>query len=1041
VGFLTEIGFRWRKVLGLLMVIAMLFGITQYFTMPAREDPILVIRNTVVVANHPGLSAERMENLVARPLEEEIRTIPQIKEIKTTILEGQVIIQPEVYFEYSELDQIWDELREAVEDARPNLPDTMGPIIVNDDFGDVAVITAALTSDAYTLEELYDFAQYARDGLVSVPGTRRVDILGERTEQIYVEIRNAELSAAGVSVTDISRALQSQNIILSGGNIVLDERRFLIEPSGEFQTVSAIKDILIRPSAPSGADIIRLSDVANVARGYADPEERAAYYNGAPAIVVSVVMQPNQSAINYSEDAKAKFDEITNSLPLGVNFDIITFQADQVKSAVYGVSKNVLQTLVIVLVVVVIFLGLRTGLVVGSIVPIVILVTIAVMAVVGIPLQRMSLVTLIISLGLLVDNGIVVAEDYKRRLGDGVERRKAMSETGAELALPLLSSSLTTMVFFLPLALAAGGSGEYTRSISQVIIIALSISWLVSVTVTPTLCYYFVNTPREAEGKEPRFVQKVFNRLEDRYKSVLESVLRWRWAFLCGVIVAFMVGGWSIGLVKNQFFPSSDREQMLVYLDLPEGVSTNDTDEAMQIIMDRLSNTERYPDVENFAGYVGFGGPRFVLSLEPVDPGANVGFVVINMDGLDTLDANVAKLQDELNTALPDAFIRVTRMFLGPSDPNTIQIQVKGPDAQHLTEVAADITDVLYTIEGRQYVWTDWYNPVNRLVIDIDQSQARQVGLSSLDISTALATLTSGQTVTRFNEGDEKIPVTIRATDDERESVEFLSNFLIYPQGVGAGVPLSQIADIEVMPGYGRIQRENLERTITVEGRNVNIGPEDLVPMITPRLDEIRATLKPGHTIEFDGTIIESAEGQQGIAANGPLALALILLLLLAQFNSFRAVAIVMSIIPLSIIGAGLGLNVMNAPFGFVVILGLFALFGIIVNNAIVLIDRIRVESLDNPEERYSAVVSASVRRLRPILMATITTILGLMPLILTNDVLFYGFSVVVTFGLAVGTILTLGVVPILYCLFYRVEIPKAKDGSAKSAKQTEVPA
>lgn len=1038
-GFLTEYGFRWRKLVGLLMVIAMLFGITQYFTMPAREDPILVIRNTVVVANHPGLSAERMEDLVARPLEESIRTIPEIKEIRTTILEGQVIIQPEVYFEYTELDQIWDELREAVEDARPNLPSTMGPIVVDDDFGDVAVITAAFTSDAYTLEELYDFAQYARDGFISVPGTRRVDILGQRTEQIYIEIRNAELAAAGVSVADISRALQSQNITGSGGNIILDERSFLIEPSGEFEDVSAIKDILIRSSAAAGGSIVRLSDVATVNRGYADPQEKAAFYNGAPAIVVSIVMQPSQSAINYSEAAKAKFDEITNSLPLGVNFDMITFQSDQVKAAVYGVSRNMLQTLIIVSVVVVGFLGLRTGLVVGSIVPIVILISIAVMAVAGIPLQRMSLVTLIISLGLLVDNGIVIAEDFKRRLGDGVERRKAMSETGAELALPLLSSSLTTMVFFLPLALAAGGSGEYTRSISQVIIIALSISWFVAITVTPTLCYYFVTTSRETEGKEPRFVQKVFNDLEDRYKSVLEATLNWRWFFLGGVVVAFMVGGWSLGLVKNQFFPSSDREQMLVYLDLPEGVSTNDTDAAMQVIMERLANAERYPDIENFAGYVGFGGPRFVLSLEPVDPGANVGFVVINMDGLERLDANVAKLQAELNTALPDAFIRVTRMFLGPSDPNTIQIQVKGPDAQHLAEVAADITDMLYTIEGRQYVWTDWYNPVNRLVVDVNQSQARQVGLSSIDISNALATLTSGQTVTRFNEGDEKIPITIRAADSERESLEFLSNFLIYPQSGGAGIPLSQVASIDVAAGYGRIQRENLVRTVTVEGRNVNIGPEDLVPMITPRLNEIRESLKPGHSIEFDGTIIESAEGQQGIAANGPFAFALILLLLLAQFNSFRAVAIVMSIIPLSIIGAGLGLNVMNAPFGFVVILGLFALFGIIVNNAIVLIDRIRVESLDNPEQRYSAVVSASVRRLRPILMATITTILGLMPLIITNDVLFYGFSVVVTFGLAVGTILTLGVVPILYCLFYGVDIPTSDDGSAKPATKTSV--
>lgn len=1036
-GFLTDIGFKWRKLVGLLMLIAMLFGARSYFTMPAREDPILIIRSAVVIANHPGLSAERMEQLIARPLEEQIRTLPEIKEIKTTILEGQVIIQPEVYFEYKKLDQIWDELKEAVDAARPNLPDTMGSIIVNDDFGDVAVITAALTSDAYTQEELYDFAQYARDKLVTVPGTRRVEILGERQEQIYVTVRNADLAAARVSLGDIELALQSQNIIQSGGTLILQDRKFLIVPQGEFQSVDKIEALLIQPTTQTrGPAPIRLSDVADVTRGYADLQQRAAYYNGAPAVILSIVMQPNESAINYSKAAKARFDAVTNALPLGVNFDIVTYQAEQVKSAVYGVSINVIQTLVIVLGVVVIFLGLRTGLVVGSIVPMVILLSIAVMAVVGIPLQRMSLVTLIISLGLLVDNGIVIAEDFKRRLGDGVERKAAMSETGKELALPLLSSSLTTMVFFLPLALAAGGSGEYTRSISQVVIIALTISWLVAIMVTPTLCYYFVKMPREAAGKDPRFVQRVFNRLEDQYQAVLEACLRGRWIFLGVVFIAFLIGGWSIGLVKNQFFPSSDRKQMLVYLDMPEGVSTLDTDAAMQIIMDRIADKDRYPDVENFAGYVGFGGPRFVLSLEPVDPGANIGFVVINIDGLDALDANVARLQEELNAAVPDAFIRVTRMFLGPSDPNTIQIQVKGPDAKHLTDIAADLSDMLYAIEGRQYVWTDWYNPVNLLDVQIDQTLARQAGLSSKDIAQGLAVLTSGRTVTRLNDGDEKVPVTLRADISEGRSVDYLSNFLIYPASGGSGVPLSQVASLKIKPGYGRIQRENLERTITVEGRNVKIGPEDLVPMITPRLDEIRKTLKPGHSIEFDGTIIESAEGQQGIAANGPLALSLILLLLLAQFNSFRAVAIVMSIIPLSIIGAGLGLNIMNAPFGFVVILGLFALFGIIVNNAIVLIDRVRVEVKDASQEaedtRYSAVVSASVRRLRPILMTTITTILGLMPLIVTQDVLFYGFSVVVAFGLAVGTVLTLGVVPVLYCLFYKVEIP----GRPRSASQ-----
>ena len=1033
---LSKLGFDYRKLVLFVVLLGMIAGAFRYFTMPSREDPYLLIRSAIVSATHPGLSAERMEQLVARPLEEQIITVPEIEEVITTVQEGVVIVQVNAYFAAKNLDRVWDEVAEAVEAARRDMPPTLESLAVDDDFGDVAVVTAALRSADFTDDELFDFAQYARNRLIAVPGTRKVEIVGAPEQRVYLQVDQEKLAAAGVSAADITRALEARNVTLPGGEVILPDRRLPLEPSGLLQTVADIESVLVRPSDPRlQGRPVPLVELAEVTRGLAEPMRQKAFYQGEPAIVLSVVQNATESAIDYGARAVEEIDAIRADLPVGVELDTITVQAEQVKSAVYGVSFSVLQTLGVVSLCCVIFLGLRTGLVVGSIVPIVVLLTIAGMSVWGIPLQRMSLATIVIALGLLVDNGIVVAEDFKRRLGEGVDREDAIGQTSRELALPLLSSSLTTMIFFLPLALAPNESSEYTRSISQVIILSLSISWVIAMLVTPTLCYWFVKPPRASEGKKPRLVQRGFDWLEERYETLLLVLIRGRWIFL-GVIVAGFAGGmWLMSRVPAQFFPNSDRQQVLVYLDLPEGVSTIQTEAAMQTVLATIDDDALFPDFQDAAGYVGFGGPRFVLSLQPVDPGPNVGFAVVNIDGLDNVGTHIADLQNELERRLPDALIRVTKMFLGPSDPNVLQLQVRGPDAGHIVSIADRVADLLAAQDGSNYVFTDWRNPTTKLVIDIDQEQAQLLGFTGTDIARQVAQLTQGQVLTHLYEGDEKIPIVMRARDGQRNSADYLENIILYSPQTAAPVRLATLADIRPEGQWGRIKRENLERAVIIETSNLLTSPEDFVPVLQPKLDEIRQDLKPGHTLAFDGAVGESGEAQGAIASRAPLAFGLIIVLLLAQFNSFRAMIIVMVILPLSIIGAAIGLTVMNAPFGFMVILGLFALFGIIVNNAIVLIDRISIEveaqaedEVDDPthdtdaDNRLEAVLSASGRRLRPILITTVTTILGLLPLIIGKDVLFYGLAVVVAFGLAVGTVLTLGVVPVLYTLFHRVD-------------------
>ena len=1020
---LTQIAFRFRPVVLLLTAGLMIYGAVSYFTLPAREDPSITIREAIVTTAYPGLAAERVEQLISKPIEEAILTVNGVEEIRSTSTDGQSIVYAKAYDQLDELDQVWNELEEAVREAAVRLPDGAGTPRVNDNFGDVAVITLALTGADYGLEELYDFAQHSRETLNTVPGTRKVEIVGAVEQRIFVEINNTRIAELGISPDAIADALRARNTLMPGGQLDAGDRAFALLPSGEFESVADVENLLIRDTA--GGSLIALRDIASVSHGFADPAPRRAYFNGAEAVVLSIVMQPEQSVLNYSERAYAVIDELRASLPVGLNLDVVTWQADQVEKAVYGVSFNVLQTLTIVLGVVVLFLGVRTGLIVGSIVPAVMLATLAIMGVTGMNIERMSLATLVIALGLLVDNGIVIAENFKRQLAEHGDRKRALGETGSELAVPLLSSSLTTILVFLPLMLAEHSAGEYTRNISLVILITLSASWLIAMTVTPTLCYFFLKPPFHAKTAIPKRSSGFFGVIEAGYERLLRRILERRQLFLLAMFALLPVGVVLIQSVPAKFFPDSDRAQVLVYVNLPSGVTTRTTDARMKAMMAIVNDEARYPELGNVAAYVGFGGPRFVLSLAPIDPAPHVGFMVINADDRHAVARAIPRLREDFRDQLPDVEARVSGMFLGPSDPNVIQLQVKGPDADYLFEQAGEVERLLADMAGTIDVWSNWHNPVTRLEVDVDQARALRAGVSSADVARSLSSFVEGRPVSEFRDRDEVFPIVSRAAGYERAAPGRLESVAVFPQGSAHSVPLGQVASIRTKTGYNVIHREDLVRTITVEARNLAVTPEDMAPILEPALDRMNAVIAPGHRIEFDGIVKDSQIGRAALFAGFPLCLGIVVLLLVAQFNGYRRPLIVMLTIPLVVVGVGIGLNVMRAEFGFLVILGLLALAGIIVNNAIVLIDRIDTERQAGKLGDLDAVVSASVRRLRPILMTTITTIVGLLPLIVGADVLFYGMASIMAFGLAVGTVLTLGVAPALYCLFFAI----AEDG------------
>ncbi len=1012
---LTELAFTYRRTLLMAVGLLLINGIFAYFTLPAREDPSITIREATVVTSYPGMSAERVELLITKTLEEEIRQLPEIETMRSTSSTGLSVIHVEIYDRYFNLDNIWQRLRDRVQEAQSSLPSGTYPSQINDTVGDVSVITLALTADGFSHGQMFDKAKHIRDTLYGVAGTKKIELVGVQDERIFLEASNAKLANLGISPASLTAELRNQNIISSGGLLDTGAKSFIIEPTGNFDSVEDIGNTYIRLA--NQTDYIALKDIVEIRRDYIDPPKQPAYFNGEQAIVITIAMLPEYNILEYAPRVMAEVNALQQSLPIGYQVNVATFQAEQVQKTIDGVTANVLQTLSIVLVVVILFLGVRTGLIVGTIVPFVMLATLSIMQFMDIKLERMSLATLIIALGLLVDNGIVIAEEFKKRLEQGQERYKAMLQSGKELALPLLSSSATTILFFMPLMLAEHVAGEYTRSVSLVILITLMTSWVLALCVTPIFCYYFIKVDNVVEDE----YSGRFYRL---YQGLLHVLLRRKSLYGLGIIAAFILAIMSMSFVAKQFFPDSDRTQVLVYVDLPNGSSQQQTDRQVKDMMAWFNDKNRFPFIESYSAYVGFGGPRFVLSLTPVDPADNKAFMVLNVAPNTDTSSLILELDRDLEAKFPNINVRVNKMFLGPSDSNTISIQIKGPDKDVIFQKSQEVMALLHDVPNTLDIRSDWENRVVKVIVDVDQQRARRAGITSSDIASSLQSYFEGAIITEFREQDDIIPIIFRANEKERHNLDRLRSMSVYSSATGNAIPLFQVAEFLPLNQYGIIQREDLFRTVTVEARNTKMAAEDLAVIIDHDLKALADDLPPHHTIEFDGVVVDSATAQKALSASVPLVLAVIFVLLVAQFNSFKRAFVIVLTIPLSFIGAVIGLIVMNAPFGFMVTLGIYSLAGIIINNAIVLIDRIDLEQAAG-KSPYDAIINACLSRLRPIVMTTITTIMGLLPLILGNDPLFYGMASVIAFGLGIGTVLTLGVVPILYASMFGVKRPR----------------
>ncbi len=998
----------------MIVIIIVLAGPINFLSHPSREDPEITIRTALVTASFQGMSPQRMEDLVTRKLEEKIREMPEVKDIISTTRSGQSTLRVALYDRYYQLEPIWQSLRNKMSDVKSQLPDgTRGPF-VNDTYGDVAMATIAVTAEGFTLAEMREKTRNIRDSLYTVAGVSKIALFGVEPERIYIEVNNIRLAQLGMSPRDLINSIGQTNIISSGGRIEAGSTSLVLEITGNFDSLEDIGQVTVQlPEKPG--QVVYIRDIAKISRAYVDPPKSPAYFNGDPAIIVSVQMVDAYDSFKFADDLTAKITTLENALPIGYQLRLVTFQPNEIATAVNGVMNNLYQTIAIVLVIVMLFLGWRTGLIVGVMVPLTMLLSLLVMRYMGIELEKMSLATLIISLGLLVDNGIVIAEEIERRLSIGEERITAAVETGKSMTLPLLVSSLTTIFAFMPLMLADSVAGEYTRSISLVIAISLLGSWLLAMTATPLFCVWFI------KKKEPVDEAVAFDtRFYRTYRTILSGILRFRYVFLVAIVSALLISGWALKFVPKIFFPASDRTQIQVYLDLPVGSNTYGTIAAVKILTKWLGDKKLNPEITSFVSYVANGGPRFYLGLEPIDPDPNRAFMIVNVTEFANMAPVMQRIQAFANGNIAQARVQVKPMSQGGSEAGKVEYRIIGDNADILVDAARKLEARIRQIPGTINIKDDWENRLIKLIVKVDQARARRAGVTSQSIANALDSILSGSIVTDFREGETIIPIYLRAEGDVRTNIDRLRTLNIATVA-GAPVPLLQVADFDGVAEFSMIQRRNLERVVTISAKHSINSAAELDALISPSLSKL--DLPDGYNIEKGGEIEGSSDAQGSLFANMPLAFALIVLVLVGQFNSYRKPLIILAVIPLTLIGVSLGLLIMpGAAFGFFAILGLLALAGIIINNAIVLIDRIDTE-IELGLDTYDAILMASAKRLRPILMTTITTIFGLAPIILSRDVLFYDLAVVLSGGLLVGTILTLGVVPVLYSIFFRVPV------------------
>ncbi|PDT11301.1 efflux RND transporter permease subunit [Rhizobium sp. M1] len=1004
---LSDWALEHRSLVWYFMIVFILAGAFSYLNLGREEDPNFTIKTMVITAQWPGASAEEVTRQVTDRIEKKLQELESLDYTKSQTVAGQTTVFVELLptTKAKDVAPTWLRIRNMIADIKGDFPSGVVGPFYNDRFGDVFGNIYAFTSDGLTQRQLRDLVENARSEVLTVPDVGKVDVIGAQDEAIYLEFSTRQIAALGIDQQSVIQTLQAQNAVTQSGFVDAGPERIALRVSGQFTSEESLRSINLRINDR----FFPLTDVATITRGYVDPPSALFRFNGEPAIGLAIGMKQGANLLEFGEGLDAQMKRVVADLPIGVDVHRVSDQPHVVDEAVSGFTRALFEAIVIVLVISFISLGLRAGMVVAISIPLVLAITFVVMEYSGISLQRISLGALIIALGLLVDDAMIAVEMMVARLEAGDDLRKAATHVYTSTAFPMLTGTLVTVAGFIPVGLNNSAAGEFTFTLFVVIAVSLVVSWIVAVLFTPLLGVTILpKTMKSHHEKKGRFAA-IFSWL-------LKLAMRWRWITIVLTVGVFALSVGGMGLVQQQFFPNSDRTELVIDWNLPHNSSIAETNRQMaKFEKDMLAGNK---DIDHWTTYVGQGAPRFILSFDVQTPDVSFGQTVIVTKGLEVRDKVRADLQAYLTKTFPgtDAFVKL--LDIGPPVGKPVQYRISGPDIQKVRDISQQFAGVVGSHPLLSNMVLDWNEPSRVVKVDVLQDKARQLGVSSEDIATALNGIVEGSTATQIRDDIYLVNVVGRARASERDSIQTLQNLQLSTSN-GKVVPLSAVANFRYELEQPTIWRRDRQPTITLKAAVIgSTQPATIVEQLKPKVEEFQKNLPVGYKVEVGGAVESSAEAQGPIAAVAPLMLFTMATILMIQLQSFSRLFLVFAVAPTALIGVVAALLLSNAPMGFVAILGILALIGILIRNSVILvvqIEHLRAEGV----AAWQAVIEATEHRMRPIMLTAAAATLALIPI--SREIFWGPMAYAMMGGIVIGTALTLLFLPALYVAWFRI--------------------
>ncbi|HGF7184372.1 TPA: efflux RND transporter permease subunit VexK [Vibrio cholerae] len=1008
-----------RVISWMVSLIFLIGGTAAFFNLGRLEDPAFTIKDAMVVTSYPGATPQQVEEEVTYPLEKAIQQLTYVDEVNSISSRGlsQITVKMKNNYGPDDLPQIWDELRRKVNDLKGALPPGVNPPLVIDDFGDVYGILLAVTGEGYSYKELLDYVDYLRRELELIDGVSKVSVSGQQQEQVFIEISMKRISTLGISPQTVFNLLSTQNLVSDAGAIGIGSEYIRIHPTGEFDDVEKLGDLILSERGAQG--LIYLRDVAEVKRGYVEVPSNVITFNGKLALNVGVSFAQGVNVVEVGQRFDRRLAELKYQQPIGIDIAEVYSQPKEVDKSVSGFVVSLGQAVAIVIIVLLFFMGLRSGLLIGLILLLTVLGTFIFMQYFKIDLQRISLGALVIALGMLVDNAIVVVEGILIGTQKGRTRLQAATDIVTQTKWPLLGATVIAVTAFAPIGLSEDATGEYCGTLFTVLLISLMLSWFTAISLTPFFADLFFRgqkAPASGEESDPYqgFIFVV-------YRRFLEFCMKRAWLTMGVLVLGLAASLYGFTKVKQAFFPSSTTPMFMVDVWMPEGTDIRATDAILLELEKWLSAQESVDSVTTTAGK---GLQRFMLTYSPEKSYAAYGEIITRVTDYQQLAALMARFRAHLDARYPQINYKLKQIELGPGGGAKIEARIVGSDPTVLRSIAAQVMDVMYADPGAYNIRHDWRERTKVLEPQFNESQARRYGITKADVDEFLAMSFSGKTIGVYRDGTTLMPIVARLPEEERMDIRNIEGMKIWSPALSEYIPLQQVTlGYEMRWEDPLIVRKNRKRMLTVMADPDLLGEETAATLqqrLQPQIEAI--PLPPGYFLEWGGEYESSGDAKASLFKTMPLGYLFMFLITVFLFNSVKESLIVWLTVPLAVIGVTTGLLALNTPFGFMALLGFLSLSGMLLKNGIVLLDQIEIE-MHSGKDPYLAVVDASLSRVRPVCMAAVTTILGMIPLL--PDIFFRPMAVTIMFGLGFATVLTLIVVPVLYRLFHHVKVPQ----------------